>query len=321
MSIKRRSSSIRHDKFKIELAKFLKDKDVPQWYRAFSTFQLNAADQLMTAIRDDVEQDTAHRVRYCLSVLGLQPLLNNKNLKLIMQLSGGNDLAFLWFLMEFHYKTPTPNGNEYSLNEQLILSAIAHLDMITTLRGLDGLLPCGHKSKRTIAKYNANIKVNNKKPKPIRIVEQGKLKPYFQRLERPKQIKATHKLKRPDYKVRFRTYEKYKDASYEPPNEKNRWFAMYTMKESVRVPLVDLRLYFDGFFKEIGTQNTGEKAAIRIIDSALQHLDTYNEKTSLCLHHQNELENLKQKRVLKEMEERRKCLKSLDLLSSKKKKV
>uniref|UniRef100_A0A0K8VZB7 DUF4770 domain-containing protein n=1 Tax=Bactrocera latifrons TaxID=174628 RepID=A0A0K8VZB7_BACLA len=318
MSNRRRSSSIRrNNKFKIELAKFLKDKDVPQWYRAFSTFQLNAADQLMMSIRDDVEQDTAHRVRYCLSVLGLQPLLENKDLKLIMQLSGGNDLAFLWFLMESHYKTS--NENEYSLNEQLILSGIAHLDMITTLRGLDGLLPRGHKSKRTIAKYNANIKVNNKIPKKMRIVGDGKLMPYFQRLERPKQINATHNLKRPDYKVRFRAYEKYKDANYEPPNEKNRWFAMYTFKETVRVPLTELRLYFDGFFKEIGNNNTGEKAAIRIIDSALRNLDTYSEKTNLCLHHQRELEDLEQKKIVQEVEKREKCLQSLDLFNRKKK--
>ncbi|CAD7012072.1 unnamed protein product [Ceratitis capitata] len=311
------SQTLRNRKFKLKLAKFLKDKDIPQWYRAFSTFQLNAMDKLMSAIRDDVEQDTSHRVRYCLSVLGLQPLLGNKGLRMMMHLSGGNDLAFLWFLMEFHYKTP--DENDYSLNEQLIISAIAHLDMITTLRGLDSILPQGHRARRPYRELKRKYKAKQESAKFMKFEKNGKLQPYFEKLERPIQIAVTNKLKRPDFKVRFRAYEKYKDPHYEPPNEKNRWFAMYTFRESVRIPVAELRLYFDGFFQNIVNENrSGEKTALTIIDSAIKNLNLSRKEKSVCIHHQREAENMNAQRAMKQVQEKEKCLARLELFRKQK---
>ncbi|XP_067633192.1 uncharacterized protein [Eurosta solidaginis] len=302
-------------------------KDIPPWYRAYSKFQLKAANELQAAIRDDVEQETTHRIRHCLSVLGLVPLPKSKNLQLLMKLSGGNDLAFLWFLMEFYYKTP--GDTEYSINEQIILSGIAHLDMITTLRGLDRILPPGHLSKRRLEKYRERLKRKVEKKSEILAAnkEKGKnigkkLQPYFQKLERPReQDKGFLISERPDFKVRFSEYEKYKDDSYQPPNEGNRWFTFYHVRDAVRVSVVELRSLFDDFFKTIDFRKKRSSQAIRIIDETLDQIDAgyaglgYGfDEPSLCVLHQREGEELKRKEQIRQIEEKNKCLQKLDFL-------
>uniref|UniRef100_A0A1I8PXZ9 DUF4771 domain-containing protein n=1 Tax=Stomoxys calcitrans TaxID=35570 RepID=A0A1I8PXZ9_STOCA len=133
-------------KRKLFIRDFLRNKDVAPWFRGTSIFHLQGSNQLFNAIHDDIEQRTTHRVKYCLHMIGLEPMVSSKDLKCLLQLSRGNDLAFLWFLMEMCYKSP--NQSKYNLNEQLICSAICHLDMITTLRELDKIVPkvCGGKT-------------------------------------------------------------------------------------------------------------------------------------------------------------------------------
>ncbi|EDW52136.1 GM12983 [Drosophila sechellia] len=113
---------------------------VASWYRGLSLDQMQAADELGTALQFDIRS-----IRDCLLRLGVQPLIRNRELHRIWRFSRGQKLAFLYFLFQEHYDTSSSCG-KYSVNGQLLLSAIAYLDLPATFRGLDKVLPlpgCG----------------------------------------------------------------------------------------------------------------------------------------------------------------------------------
>lgn len=213
---------------------FLQQKDVPAWFRGTSRFQINAADALLNALRDDTEQRTSHRVHGCLTSIGLNPMVTPKQIQFLMRLSRGNDLAFLWFLMELHYKTPSENS--YSVNEQLIMSSIAHLDMITTLRELDKVLPPGHPSLKDIQRMEKKLlDEKNKKSKVRKPPKPKPSLPYFETLVRPKPYGKSLTIPIPDYKVTFEKYDNYKNPNFIVYNEGNRWYADYELQQNKRV--------------------------------------------------------------------------------------
>uniref|UniRef100_A0A1I8M737 DUF4771 domain-containing protein n=1 Tax=Musca domestica TaxID=7370 RepID=A0A1I8M737_MUSDO len=260
----RKKDTAQHGEYLIE--DFLHNKDVAPWFRGTSIFHLRGANQLFNAIRDDTEQRTTHRVKTCLSLIGLEPIPSSRDLKLIMGMSRGNDLAFLWFLMERHYRNPNPKF--YNLNEQLICSAICHLDMITTLRELDRILPtgrtknddknireCGHyagEDKSTCGKF-ANPQQCGQLPNKSQernTSEYGQKKensqsahrsgrkyilPYFEKSTRPRPYGKPLTMDMPNFKVQFRTYAKYADPNHTACNESNRWFADYDFNPGRRV--------------------------------------------------------------------------------------
>lgn len=108
---------------------------VASWYRGLSLDQMQAADELGTALQFDIRS-----IRDCLLRLGVQPLIRNRELHRIWRFSRGQKLAFLYFLFQEHYDTGTSCG-KYSVNGQLLLSAIAYLDLPATFRALDKVLP------------------------------------------------------------------------------------------------------------------------------------------------------------------------------------
>lgn len=198
------------------LKKFMKTNYLPPWYRELSETQMSAADSLHASIREDVEQGTVHRCKQALISLGLKPIINRANVALALRMCNGSDFAFLWFLMELFYdktcincKHPVQN---YTVNEQIIMSAICHLDMITTLRQLDKLLPPPAEPQRV------------KQKRRQKIPSQKYESPYLEPLWRPKPKVININTRPPLPPVNFAPYDKYLDPSYVVPNESTRWF-------------------------------------------------------------------------------------------------
>ncbi|EDW03659.1 GH10380 [Drosophila grimshawi] len=212
-----------------------------RWYRGMSAQQIRACNKLLHALRDDIEQESTYRVRECLSLLGLQPIANAKQIKTIIDISYINDLAFLWFLWEAYYKKPHSclgEYNDFTINEQLILSAIAHLDMTSTMRGLDKILPISDHSKKYQELRRARVQKLTEQRQPklkTRTKENVNSSPYSVRQVRPKYFAPISSLSKPrDRKVVFPHYDRYKDPMYIIPNESSRWFARYEMSPAKR---------------------------------------------------------------------------------------
>lgn len=210
-----------------------------RWFRGLSAKQVSACDHLLHALRDDIEQDSTYRVRDCLNLLGLQPMINANQSRVLMGISQGNDLAFLWFLWESHYKTPhscQEERNKYTVNEQLIFTAIAHLDMTSTLRGLDKILPTAEHSKKY--QEQQRLRQQQKLARQLRRKMQmnnhiwpndaAKDSPYLVPQLRPK-LYLPRSFKPKERSVSFSQYEQYRDPMYNIPNESSRWFATYEL--------------------------------------------------------------------------------------------
>ncbi|XP_067633190.1 uncharacterized protein [Eurosta solidaginis] len=301
------------------ISEYMKERDIPAWYRGISPFQMKAVDQLLNAIRDDIEQNTTHRVRQCLLHLGLVPTVGCKDVQTLMKLCGGNDLAFLWFLMELYYKT---KGDKYdSLNEQLILSSICHLDMITTLRELDRILPPGHASKRQIElRQRQQIRERSWK-EPHKLVKK-RSSPYFEKLAKPRKFGKPLTLERPDFKVRFPRYDAYKDPTYVPPNEKTRWYAHHIFRGSERVTKTTLRDCIAEIMKmiDLSPTNYGDTHDYTesIINQALNFESNKDYVNILCEHHRLENEERDSRLMKFFIRQRENCLKHLELFAGQK---
>ncbi|XP_059225688.1 uncharacterized protein LOC106081500 [Stomoxys calcitrans] len=143
------------------LQNYVSSLQLPPWYRGISTYQMRAAENLAYAILNDLDQKCERHTLHCLTAMGLEPLPTKSQLLTLLALCGGSDIAFLWFLKEWLYESPKEDNasKEYSLNEQLIMSCIAHLDMGVTIRELDKILPL-RKEKLT----KSTTKLSKKKP-------------------------------------------------------------------------------------------------------------------------------------------------------------
>lgn len=191
-------------------------KDVgPAWFQELSETQMFAANLIFNAVSDGFEQVQNKKCRQLLTSLGLEPLPSKADLVKAIKISRGSDLAFLWFLYDSVYNLcdDLSPAKVYSQNERLLLSCICHLDMETTLRELDRILP---------------------KPKPVRkpkcVARHQKPKlcyelPYDEPVPKPKLQPL--RCYQPPRKIqpKFAIYMKYKDPSYVIKNETNRWFA------------------------------------------------------------------------------------------------
>ncbi|XP_017120707.1 uncharacterized protein LOC108141726 [Drosophila elegans] len=209
----------------------LRNIDCVRWYRGMSSVQTNACDELLHALRDDMEQGSTYRVRHCVSQLGIHPLPESSRIRTIMDMSQGNDLAFLWFLWELAYKQSQTcrkdNEHIYTVNEQLLLSGIAHLDMPTTLRALDALLPPGPQPKKR-STQNHSVQKSGPRQKDFVL-------PYFAPPLRPRPFISKGKIQLPDSKLRFPEYSQYSDRMHQIPNETSRWFAQYQLCPAKRI--------------------------------------------------------------------------------------
>ncbi|KAH8287898.1 hypothetical protein KR018_006785, partial [Drosophila ironensis] len=209
-----------------------------RWYRGMSGVQTESCDALLHALRDDMEQGSTYRVRNCMAGLGLSPMVKSSTIRTIMSISQGSDLAFLWFLWESDYKQAyrldDSDPKQYTVNEQLLLSAIAHLDMPATLRALDSLLPpASHSLKRKPKCQTTTCKSSFEIKKAPRRKTYGM--PYFERQVLPRPFNPKDICRPLVARLRFPEYERYADPTQEIPNEKTRWFANYQLCPAKRV--------------------------------------------------------------------------------------
>nr|XP_043068648.1 uncharacterized protein LOC108124313 [Drosophila bipectinata] len=214
---------------------FFADSESVQWYRGMSLVQTGACDRLLHALRDDMEQESTYRVRRCISQLGLHPMVKSCHIRDIMTISQGNDLAFLWFLWESAYKKPRtehdPEPTPYSVNEQLLLSGIAYLDMPATLLALDSLLPPPSQS----TKFHQKIEPQKSSVRLHRPKKKEYASPYFAPQVQPRLYKPKGKSRPYMDKLQFPEYEKYLNGTEKIPNEDSRWFSQYKLCPAKRI--------------------------------------------------------------------------------------
>ncbi|XP_017004873.2 uncharacterized protein [Drosophila takahashii] len=134
------------------------DLPVASWHRGLSIDQMQAADDLGTALGYNISG-----IRDCLLRLGLRPLVRNRQLLRIVQLSRGQKLAFLYFLFQEHYDSGG-SCKKFTVNGQLLLSAIAYLDLPATFRALDKVLPL---SGNRVSKSNATPELQKKQSRRL----------------------------------------------------------------------------------------------------------------------------------------------------------
>lgn len=100
-----------------------------------------------------------------------------------------------------------------------MLSSICHLDMITTLRQLDIMLP-----QQSITNKNNSTVKSNRHPRTIK----KSISPYLDPCPRPKIPLSQYLPPPPLINPNFSPYHVYNDSMYVVPNEMNRWFAIPT---------------------------------------------------------------------------------------------
>ncbi|XP_052843114.1 uncharacterized protein LOC128256657 [Drosophila gunungcola] len=238
--------------FQKQLDDFNQKLDFAKWYMGVSTQQETAMYAMSESLRDDYEQGTGEQMFKSLVNLGVQPVISKKKISRIVQLSRNNILAFLYFVLEGYYKTCQKDG-EYSINEQLLMNAIAKIDMMATIRALDTILPPhkpskveyqGQAANAPVAKYRAQKKTSKKLP-------------YFQ--SQPKPVQRTSRLttKLPDFVVSFNFW-----PNNAPPNygkdEAEPWYAQYRLNPGQRLIKKTLSETLERYFKLEGLEERQE---------------------------------------------------------------
>ncbi|TDG52300.1 hypothetical protein AWZ03_001130 [Drosophila navojoa] len=214
----------------------------PLWYCGLSEGQLAAANGLKRALGDDILQCSTHRSQRLLAKLGIVPRPPPSGLNRLLQMSRGNDVAFLWFLMEMYYKT-TNHGVIYELNERIIMSAIFWLDLFPTLSELERVLPLPHESVAIRLKQD-QVKVGRFKSSQTKLMndlnkELAKIQsksrhvqsPYFEKIFLPIPRQRRHFVHRPKQPIPLPTAE----PQLIHQSLKSRWFAKYTFNHSERI--------------------------------------------------------------------------------------
>uniref|UniRef100_A0A182JVA9 DUF4771 domain-containing protein n=1 Tax=Anopheles christyi TaxID=43041 RepID=A0A182JVA9_9DIPT len=205
------------------MCKMLRKRSTPLWFQELTDEQCIICDQFLDAISDDTDERTFHRTEALLRNLGVYPICPKRVLRTSLILCNGNDLSFIWLLLELHYirspgKDNKPRAKDYSINERLLLSAIAHLDMMTTLRGLEKVLPPKKPTGPSSVAMSRAKSSQRKSPFP-------RFKsPY---LHRQKVIVTGFTVPvqvQPHRDEFLGRYEKYRDPEYIIRNEESRWF-------------------------------------------------------------------------------------------------
>ncbi|XP_050092328.1 uncharacterized protein LOC126575601 [Anopheles aquasalis] len=204
----------------------LHQRSSPLWYQELTDQQCAVCDRLLDAIADDMDERTVNRSKGLLRSLGVFPLCPSNIVRTALILCNRNDISFLWTLLELHYmrredaKATSSSPMNYSINERLLLSAIAHLDMMTTLRGLDKILPTKVPT--------GELKSKGKKATGAPGECQPGSSPYLQRRQTVKKTGYTVPVRFQPHKDEFlERYERYRDPEYVIRNEATRWFARY----------------------------------------------------------------------------------------------
>ncbi|KAH8324248.1 hypothetical protein KR074_002321, partial [Drosophila pseudoananassae] len=200
---------------------------VAKWYRGLSLIQIQAANDLADAAQFDLEVNDSERTRNCLLRLGIRPLPRRGQLTRIVKISRAQSLALLFFLFQMHYNIDKL-CRKYSVNGQLLLSAIAYLDLPPTFKALDKILPLPEKNS-----IKKDVVVTSRKSVPERRIlgqNGGNLSPYFQKQPRPKVDRQDKRFvtKPPPFTV---------EIPNENPDTKEvdkRWFSDYKLQPFYR---------------------------------------------------------------------------------------
>ncbi|ETN63179.1 hypothetical protein AND_005117 [Anopheles darlingi] len=255
--------------------KILHQRTSPLWFQELTDEQCAVCDQFLDAIADDTDEQTINRSKGLLRSMGVFPLCPSNIVRTALILCNRNDISFLWTLLELHYMrrdaaTADPSSpKNYSTNERLLLSAIAHLDMMTTLRGLDKILP--------VKAPTEGLKSSEKKATEAPRQHPPGSSPYLKR----------HTVKKTGYTVPVRfqphkdefleRYERYRDPEYVIRNEATRWFARYNSRRSLSSG--ERYLFSSETETETGTESTEENSngsaeaiAQRVLDGAIRDL-------------------------------------------------
>uniref|UniRef100_A0A182W9C6 DUF4771 domain-containing protein n=1 Tax=Anopheles minimus TaxID=112268 RepID=A0A182W9C6_9DIPT len=210
-----------------KMCKILRKRSTPLWFQELTDEQCAICDQFLDAIVDDTNERTFYRTKLLLRKLGIYPICSKRILRTALILCGGNDISFIWILLELHYiRRPSKDGTrpakEYTINERLLLSAIAHLDMMTTLRGLEKILPPKKPTHGT-----TQVDEKGTEPSCPRSCCSRSKSPY---LHRQKVIFTGYTVPvqvEPHRDEFLGRYEKYRDPEHIIRNEASRWFTRY----------------------------------------------------------------------------------------------
>ncbi|XP_026836188.1 uncharacterized protein LOC6547441 isoform X2 [Drosophila erecta] len=226
-----------------KLDDFTRNLDLAKWYMGISTQQEYTMFTMAEKLRDDFEQGTGEKMFKMLIALGLQPVISKKKISRIVQLSRNNILAFLYFVMEGYYKTNQKDG-VYSINEQLLMNAIAKIDMLPTIRALDTVLPQPLVKKpdpqdESLASLNT-VERPPKKP--------TKKSPYFLRQPKPVQRISRLTAKTPELVVSFNFWPIDGPPDY-GKDEEEPWYAVYRLNPGQRLIKKTLSETLERYFK------------------------------------------------------------------------
>lgn len=274
--------------FQRKLEEFQKNLDVPKWYLGFSEYQEAAIVELNSDLRDDFEQGTSFRVEKALCRIGVSPIIGKKKIRTMVQLSRGNDLAFLFFILEGYYISSRKNG-EYTTNEKLLMTSMAKIDLLPTLRELDRILPPPQLSRLDLLRQNRHkdqkeltIPVAKPHRKP------SKKSPYFQRQPRPKEIIVNYKSKPPNFIAAFPFWPLDKPPNYGTPGNPP-WFAEYNLNPIARLVKSTVSEAVDTYFNNMNQIKELEIKArkSRRATAMLEHIrKSIQEDHQLCNYHQ-----------------------------------
>ncbi|XP_016947775.1 uncharacterized protein LOC108023045 [Drosophila biarmipes] len=240
--------------FHKKLNDFHRKLDLAKWYMGVSTQQETAMFTMSESLRDDYEQGTGEQMYKALIALGIQPVISKKKISRMVQLSRNNILAFLYFVMEGYYKTCQKDG-VYSINEQLLMNAIAKIDMLATIRGLDTVLP---RPPQKLPEAEAQSLDSGSEAEKRPSKKRSKKSPYFQ--SQPKPVQRTSRLttKLPKFVVSFKFW-----PNDGPPNygkdEEEPWYALYRLNPGQRLIKKTLSETLERYFKLGGLESSQEE--------------------------------------------------------------
>lgn len=78
---------------------------------------MEGANNLAEAIQEDTDDGTTHRIKQCLRDIGIRPIFNDKKIRLAMEASMGDNLAFLFTLRQMNFpRDPNQKGKIGKMN-------------------------------------------------------------------------------------------------------------------------------------------------------------------------------------------------------------
>ncbi|KAH8386364.1 hypothetical protein KR200_012089, partial [Drosophila serrata] len=300
--------------FQKQLGDFNRKLDLAPWYLGISTLQEDVICTMHEKLRDDYEQGTGSTMHRALVVLGIRPMLSTRQIKRLVQLSRNDVLAFLFFVLEGYYKTCRPKGsNVYSVNEQLLMIAIFRIDLLPTLRALDGLLPPPQLHPQEIRRMNRAAKEKvlvRETTAPIAAAGPAKKhkqkSPYYQKQPKPVQRSSNLTPQLPDFVVEFKFWPRNGQPNYgEEPEEP--WFAKYHLNPGLRMIKQTLSDTLDKYFKDVNVHDSKKD------EDDENETESQKPKVNMCLFHKEQLMNTQLLKDELTVKARDRCLELLDV--------